>query len=58
MARPKSNKERKPINCNIDVEVYDALDEYCKEVGQTRTTAVERIIKQYLEERSSKEVAS
>ncbi len=58
MARPKSNKERKPINCNIDVAVYDALDEYCKEVGQTRTTAVERILKQYLEERSSKEVAS
>ena len=58
MARPKSNKEREPINCNIDVEVYDALDEYCKEVGQTRTTAVERILKQYLEERSSKEVAS
>lgn len=58
MARPKSNKERKPINCNIDVEVYDALDEYCKEVGQTRTTAVERILKRFLEERSSKEVAS
>ena len=58
MARPKSNKERKPINCNIDVEVYAALDEYCKEVGQTRTTAVERILKQYLEERLSKEEVS
>ena len=45
-------------DCNIDVEVYDALDESCKEVGQTRTTAGERILKQYLEERSSKEVAS
>ena len=51
MARPKSNKERKPINCNIDAEVYDALNKYCNEVGQTRTTAVERIIKKYLEER-------
>lgn len=50
MARPRIDKERRQINCSIDIEVFDELNDYCKEVGQTRTTAVERILKKYLDE--------
>ena len=48
MARIK--KDSKSLNCNIDKEVFNLLEEYCNEVGQTKTLAVERILKQFLTE--------
>ena len=42
MARPK--KESKPFNIKMSVEIYDRLEKYCDEMGQTKTTAVERIL--------------
>lgn len=50
MARPKSDKKTKTLNCKIDVEVQEMLDDYCEKVGQTKTVAVERILKKFLEE--------
>lgn len=47
MHKPK--KDGKSLNCNIDRLLHERLEEYCEEVGQTKTVAVERILKQYLD---------
>lgn len=58
MARPK--KDGVHINYYIQREIKEMLDEYCDDVGQTNTVAVERILKGYLEnykaEKTSKKV--
>ena len=48
MARQK--KDGIFINYYIEREVKEMLDQYCKEVGQTNTMAIERILRQYIEE--------
>lgn len=45
MARAK--KDGKALNCNIDRQIYARLEEYCHEVGQTKTMAIERILNQF-----------
>ena len=46
MARTK--KDGKALNCNIDRQIYERLEEYCHEVGQTKTMAIERILNHFL----------
>ena len=46
----KQKKDGKSLNCVIDREVFEQLEEYCNEVGQTKTLAVERILKQYFKD--------
>lgn len=46
MARAK--KDGMALNCNIDRQIYERLEEYCHEVGQTKTLAIERILGQFL----------
>jgi RecB family exonuclease len=53
MARPKS-KESKAVNINMDVTVLQELEKYCEETGLTKTTAIERILKQYFESQNKK----
>lgn len=45
----KIKKDGKTLNCIIDREVFEKLEEYCDEMGQTKTLAVERILRQFLE---------
>ena len=52
MRKPK--KDGKCLNIVIERTIYDQLEQYCAEVGQTKTTAVERILKQYLAERAKR----
>ena len=47
MARQK--KDGVFINYYIDKNIKKMLDEYCEDVGQTNTLAIERILKSYLE---------
>lgn len=47
MARAK--KDGIHINYYIEKHVKEMLDEYCDDVGQTNTLAVERILSSYLE---------
>ena len=44
MPRPK--KDGRHINYYIDRMIYERLEEYADEKGQTMTTALERILKQ------------
>lgn len=52
MARPK--KDGVYINYYIQKDIKDKLDKYCKKVGQTNTMAIERILKQFLDEHDKK----
>lgn len=48
MARPK--KDGQSFNCYLDRLLYLRLCYYADERGQSRTVAVERILKKYLDE--------
>lgn len=48
MARPK--KDGVYINYYIQKDIKDRLDRYCEDVGQTNTMAIERILKQFLDD--------
>ena len=47
MARPK--KDGRYINYYIDRMIFERLEEYADEKGQTMTTALERILKQFFD---------
>ena len=47
MPRPK--KDGRHINYYIDRMIYERLEEYADEKGQTMTTALERILKQFVD---------
>ena len=47
MARPKKNG--KYLNVCIQEEIYQKLEDFCLEAGQTKTVAVERALAQYIE---------
>lgn len=47
---PRQKKDGAHINYYIQKDIKDQLDTYCDEVGQTATTAIERILKAYLDE--------
>lgn len=48
MGRPK--KDAKILNIKLDTSIYNRLESYCNDLGQTKTTAVERILKQHFDE--------
>lgn len=52
MPRPK--KDGKVLNIKLSVSVYDKLEEFCDESGQTKTLAVERFLNKCLDEYFSK----
>lgn len=47
MARPK--KDGVNINYYIRRDIKERLDNYCEDVGQTATMAIERILEEYLD---------
>lgn len=50
----KQKKDGKGLNCVIERTIFEQLEAYCDEVGQSKTTAVERILKQFLDEYGEK----
>lgn len=53
MARPKKNG--KYLNVCIGARIYDNLEQFCDEAGQTKTVAVERALMEYLESYAKKQ---
>jgi len=45
---PRAKKDGRCLNCIIERSIYDQFERYCENVGQTKTTALERILKQFL----------
>lgn len=48
MPRPK--KDYMLLNMRVDAVVMKRFNEYCKEVGQTKTLAFERIVAAFLDQ--------
>ena len=48
---PKPRKEGRYLNVKLENSLYDRFEDYIEEVGQTKTTATERIIKDFLDRR-------
>ena len=48
MPRPK--KEGQYLNLKISQELYDRFSAYAEEMGQSKTIALERILKKHLDE--------
>lgn len=43
----RAKKDGKYLNIKIRTDIYNTLEAYCEEVGQTKTIAVERILDYY-----------
>jgi metal-responsive CopG/Arc/MetJ family transcriptional regulator len=48
MARPK--KENHPITVRLDKDLFDRLNEFCERSGQSKTGAIERALKAYIDD--------
>lgn len=48
---PKPKKEGRFLNVKLENRIYDRFEEYIEEVGQSKTTAIERILKGFLDQR-------
>lgn len=46
---PRKKKDGRHINYYIDRMIYERLEEYANEKGQTMTMALERILKDFFE---------
>lgn len=56
MENEKKKKDAKALNVCIERSIYERFSDYCYEVGQSKTTAIERILTQFLNEYGKKEV--
>lgn len=45
----KAKKDGRHLNLYIERTVIEQLEQYCEEVGQTKTVAIERILTRYLD---------
>lgn len=52
MARQK--KESISLHMKVDAELMQRFNDYCDEVGQTKTMAFERIVSAFLDKREKK----
>ena len=48
MARPKKNGTY--LNVCIETPIYERLEKFCEDAGQTKTIAVERALTAYLDD--------
>ena len=47
---PRQKKDGRYLNLKIDADIYNRFAAYAEEQGQTKTMALERILKQFLDE--------
>lgn len=45
---PKAKKDGRHLNLYIERTVIEQLEQYCEDVGQTKTIAIERILTKHL----------
>ena len=50
----RQSKDGKALNLKISTEVAERLESYVAETGLTKTGAIERILKQYFDDRDAK----
>lgn len=47
---PRQKKDSRNLNVKLDASIYRRLECYCDALGQTKTTAIERILDKHLTE--------
>lgn len=47
---PRAVKDYKVLNCKIDREVAELLDKFSERTGVSKTAAVERALKKYIDD--------
>ena len=50
MARPK-----KPITVRIEQNIFDRLNQFCNDSGQSKTVAIERALQMYMDDYDKKQ---
>lgn len=55
---PRVKKDNVPVSFKLATDVYDRLEEYCKESGQSKTVAVERAITSFIDEYEKRKPAA
>ena len=48
MARPK--KDNVPVSLRIEKELFDRLNQFCEDSGQSKTVAMERALTMYIDD--------
>lgn len=46
---PRKKKDWKALNIKLDATLYDRFDSYCNALGLTKTEALERILKEEMD---------
>ena len=46
----RAKKDAKILNIKLDRSIYDRFENYANQLGQTKTTAIERILTKHLDE--------
>lgn len=49
MGRVKTKSEFQALTIRLDRNVYDKLDKYCSDSGQSKTVAIHRALEQYID---------
>ncbi len=47
---PRAKRDAKSFTIKMDSKVYERLEQYCEDSGQSKTTAVERAVMAYIDE--------
>lgn len=47
---PRAKKDSKVLNIRLSIDIYNKLESFCNETGQTKTTAVERFLDKGIDE--------
>lgn len=47
---PRSKKDYKNLNIKLERKISEQFEKYCDELGQTKTTAIERILTKHLKD--------
>ena len=53
MARPR--KPNRPISVRLDEHLYNRLNDFCEDSGQSKTIAIERALAMYIEDYYAKQ---
>ena len=52
MSKPK--KDSRPFSIRMEQEIYERLEEYCQKSGQSKTVAIERAVKFFIDDYDAK----
>lgn len=51
---PRQKKDYIPLHIKMDTNLMKRLEDYCEKAGQTKTMAIERIVKEFLDRLESR----